>query len=207
MTPTALAAAVRARYERRAALVSPAILSLAEHAAPVTLQIVQRHDHFLGWAPRLRFEIAPGRARAGSVACGRSAAPGAVRREQVERIVRRIMAGAERAEVSSPQHDPTPLIDGALPADVRSPRPVGPAPVLRVLQKAHTAVAMPGLAATTSRSSSPGARESEGSRWPGWPPPRPVPAPAPALDVERLTDQVVHAIGRRVSAYHERLGR
>jgi hypothetical protein len=229
-----MAQAIARRYaavrERRGG----AGMVLRRPAAPVTQRPV-RHETRVLVAPRLELTLAIRREADGLVRIGRPLEP-APRRGRVrlvgpaagEALVRRLVQRGERGAPDSPppRWEPRraattgasmPQVPGgaATPAAARAPT-VRAVPRV-VVQSPATAAApvVPGDAPAPGRGRgappeggwSPPGQPGPGRREVGRAQPGSGGAPATAVDVARLTDEVVRAIDRRLVAHRERLGR
>ena len=163
----------------------PPPMILRKLRAPV-VSLRQHHDHHLQFAPRLNITVLQGRAKT-VVQTERvlegSAAERVLRREEfVHRIFEqgaRREDGA-RTERSAVSREPSPILA----------RHAVPAVLLR-------------SAAPPAFTPEPPAAASPSSAWSV----RMVPSASPPFDMQRLSDQVIQTIDRRLQAHRERLGK
>jgi hypothetical protein len=133
-------------------------------------------------------------------------APSAEQR-QADSLVPRLVARAVRVD-SVRAHDEAEVGHERAPSgsSIATREPAGRA-VERTMRRTALTVA-PELT-TAARPEATRRTEPERQPWPAWPPRPDVlpPAAAPAVDINRLTDQVMQTIDRRIVAQRERLGR
>ena len=173
-----------------------------------TLQVAYSASH-IHWAPRiaLTFASAGGSPRVVSPTRGHGAAAES-RRLRVDHVVQRLTARAIRVHsvaVAAPARDlESGAAAGAAPAMRIDPGPDAGAPAVpRILRKTQLEMPDPAAAHETPP---PTFGITGRAAWSGWPEPTST-RPSAAVDLESLTDRVVSALNRRVTAHRERLGR
>jgi hypothetical protein len=207
MRARAMAVRIRRRHARDELAARHPEMLLAR--IPVaTLQVAYSASH-IHWAPRiaLTFASAGGSPRVVSPARGHGAAAES-RRLRVDHVVQRLTARAIRVfSVAPPARDIEPgAPTGAVPPMRFEPRPEACAPAVpRILRRARFEMPDP----ATGHEPWPAAVGiANRAAWPGWPEPTSSTRPAPpSVDLDQLTDRVVSALNRRVTAHRERLGR